>query len=57
MGSAFVAYWYLWVFLLLVSGWVLVRLCRFRTDIPWAELDPNLPWETALDESLSKLHK
>jgi hypothetical protein len=57
MGSAFVAYWYLWVFLLLVTGWVLVRLCRFRTDIPWAELDPNLPWETALDESLSKLHK
>lgn len=56
MKSIFVSYWYLWVILLLFIGWLLVRLFRPSTDIKWEKLDPDLQWDSALDESMSKIY-
>ncbi len=57
MKSAIVAYWYLWLLLLFLVGWVIVRLARPRTDIKWQTLNPDLQWDTARDESLSKMYQ
>jgi hypothetical protein len=57
MKSAFIAYWYLWVIFLLLIVWLLFRLYRPKTDIKWEKLDPNLQWDSVVDESLSKIYK
>lgn len=56
MKSTLVSYWYLWVILLLFIGWLILRLFRPSTDIKWENLDPDLHWDSALDESLSKIY-
>lgn len=57
MSQILVPYWYLWVILLLLMGWVLFRLLRPGPDIHWEKLDPNLQWDTAPDRSLSKIYE
>jgi hypothetical protein len=55
MKSAFAAYF--WAILLLFIGWVLHRLFLPRTDIKWKELDSDLQWDSASDDSMSKIYE
>ncbi len=57
MGSAILVYWYLWVILLLLIGWMLVRLVYPRIDIKWEKLDPDLQWGSSPDDALSKVYQ
>lgn len=57
MAPAFAAHWYLWVILAVLIGWVLFRLFRPRTDIKWKRLEPDLQWDSAPDDAISKIYE
>src|SRR5215510_13784248 len=57
MASAFAAYWYFWVILLVPVAWVLFRLFRPRADIKWESLESNLQWGSAPDDAVGKIYE